>query len=199
MIGDPYATIEELEQFLGIEDDGSFGRLLDAASREVEAFAGRQFNKDDSDTPEATERRFRALDPWRLPVDDFHTLEDLEVDGYEEDQIDPRPPDGIVGGQVGWPFSDIYAVGRTFPPSRRATIEVTAHWGWASVPAGIVQSTLEVAQGLKLGVDSGVIKSEMLGDHQKTYWSPDVTGELYGFSPEFKSAAPYRRKRFGVA
>lgn len=201
-LGDSYATVSELETRLGKTDDGSFGMLLHAASRQVEAFTRRQFNKSEA----ASARRYRALDPERLPVDDFHTLYDLavETDGelWDAESYDARPWNGIVDGMEGWPFFDLFAVGRCWPLRhfRRATVYVTAQWGWAMVPAGIVQATLSYA---KLMADisgvtgTGVVRSEMIDGYSVSYAVPDLTSaeSLAALSP----ATPYRRKRFGVA
>jgi hypothetical protein len=58
-----------------------------------------------------------------------------------------RPLNGIVGGQPGWPYNQIRAVGsKCFPRcSRRAVLQVTARWGWAAVPAPVHEACLIVA------------------------------------------------------
>jgi hypothetical protein len=140
-LGDPYATPEQLAARLGTDDpgDGTFERLLDAASRAVESFTRRQFNM--ADEYDVLPRRYRALDPERVAVDDFWTLEGLvvEVNGRAWDvarYIDARPWSGVVAGQIDWPYSDLFAVNRRWPwGCRRALITVTALWGWASVPS----------------------------------------------------------------
>lgn len=201
-LGDAYATVEELEARLGKDDDGSFLMLLLAASRQVELFTRRQFNKADEDYPST--RRFRALDRERLPVDDFHTLDGLAVEiggeSWEPENIDARPWNGIVDGMDGWPFFDLFAVDRCWPIARRATVYVSAFWGWAVVPAGIVLATLNFAKLMAEmgGVSgSGVVRSEMIDGYSVSYAVPDLESaeSLTALSP----AAPYRRKRFGVA
>lgn len=205
-LGDAYATPEDLVDRTGTPDDGSYAALLDTASRMVETFTGRQFNKAaDDDYP--TERRFRALDPERLPVDDFYTLDGLSVvvDGVEwivDQDYEPRPFDGVVNGQSGWPFFDLMSVARYWPVGRRrATIEVAAHWGWASVPTAIVESTLRLARVLwdtSSSGESGRIKSETISGYSVSYQLPDLDATL-DVPPELMLAVPYRRKRFGVA
>lgn len=201
-LGDSYASVEELEGRLGKADDGSFTSLLHAASRQVEAFTRRQFNR----TDELSTRRFRAVDPERLPVDDFHTLDDLvvEVGGVvlDEDTYDARPWNGVVDGLDGWPFFDLFAVGRYWPLGRRATVSVTAQWGWAMVPTGVVEATLSVAKAMAdlTGVSgvSGVVRSEMIDGYSVSYAIPELA-VMAGTPSALASAAPYRRKRFGVA
>ncbi len=199
-LGDSYASVAELEARLGATDDGTFTALLDSASRAVETFTGRQFNKTDT----ATARRFRAVDPRRLPVDDFHTITDLAVNvngaAWDIVGVDPRPPDGVVNGQTGWPYSDLMTISRYWPNSRRATVEVTARWGWAAVPSAIKQATLDAAVALSTGAGtSGGIVQESIGDYSVTYGSASSVAGSVDAPAEMAKAVPYRRKRFGVA
>lgn len=202
-LGDPYATVAELEARLGRTDDGTFTGLLDAASRRVESFTRRQFNQ----TTVASARRFRPVDPQRLPVDDFHTTTDLAVETndtvWDPDQIDPRPWDGIVNGQEGWPFFDLFAVGRCWPWNRRAKVTVTAQWGWAEVPAAIPQATLDVAVVMSHGSDganAGPVASEAIDGYSVRYQARELANIPDAQAPpELRKAVPYRRKRFGVA
>lgn len=202
-LGDPYANIAELEVRLNKTDDGSFAALLDTASRAVEAFTGRQFNRSET----ASARRFRALDTERLPVDDFYTSTDLAVtvDGITWDlaNIDPRPWDGIVNGQSGWPFFDLFAINRTWPWwQRRPTITVTARWGWAAVPEGVKQATLDGAELMANAAVGkvGPVNFEAIEGYSVRYQSTEFgvsKGDIV--PPGMGSVTMYRRRRFGVA
>lgn len=198
MFGDPYATVQDLEARLGKLDDGTFADLLDAASRAVEDFTGRQFNKDTSQTPVATARRFVAVDPQRLPVDDFHTTTNLAISVNETawlvTDVDPRPWNGIHKGMTGWPYCDLLTVAKTWPPGRRPKVTITAHWGWAAVPEGIRQATLDVAEVISSRT-GGVIRAETMGPYSVSYSVPSGAS----IPPELSRAEPYRRVRFGVA
>jgi hypothetical protein len=207
-LGDPYATPEQLAERLDTDDpgDGTFERLLDAASRAVEAFARRQFNR--ADEYDVLPRRYRALDPERVAVDDFWTLDGLvvEVNGTSWNvarYIDARPWSGVLAGQIDWPYSDLFAVGRRWPwGGRRARITVTAQWGWASVPSGIVEATLDVAELMSLSMtnaSSDVIRSEAIGGYAISYAVPKHYTGGANVPPELAKAAPFRRKVFGVA
>lgn len=208
--GDPYATPDQLEARLGRADSDEYGenyaRILDAASRAVEAFTRRQFNRDDEgDYP--TARRFRALDPMRVAADDFYTLDGLavEVNGVTWDaaNIDARPWDGIRHGQINWPYSDLFAVNRVFPWSRRALVTVWAHWGWAEVPAAIIEATLDVAEAMASSgstAGSGPVRSETIGGYSISYATPSgLSASGMDVPQEFVKAVPFRRKIFGVA
>lgn len=171
-LGDPYITLAEIKVYLKLTDTDEYNDLLtqaiSSASREIELHTGRQFNKTDT----ATARRFPARNCYQAEVDDFYTTTGLvvEVDGagdgtystvvsssgYELD-----PPDGIMDGQIGWPFEGIDLVnGQRFPMSgtRKNPLRVTAKWGWTSVPDPIKQACYIIAaenyslKGAALGV-----------------------------------------------
>lgn len=159
-LGDSYATAAELKTRLSITVatfDTQLGEALAAASRSVEKFCERQFNK----TTTASARTYYSSSDRRADVDDFHTVTGLVVKTDEGDdgtfettwtsgdyQLEPRG--GIVGGEPGWPFYRIYAVdSRRFPIcGYRVPIEVTAQWGWNAVPASVKEATLIVAEEL---------------------------------------------------
>lgn len=194
-IGDPYATVGELSARLGSEDTVTFPDLLDVASRAVESFTGRQFNK--AATPTVSARRFRPLDPYRLPVDDFHTITGLVVDVngtvWDNATVDPQPWGGLVNGQTGWPFFNLFAKNRIWPFD--ATILVTADWGWPAVPAAVKQATLDVAAvRYNSGGSSQEVRSMAIDGFSETYV---VNGG--DVPPEMEALKPYRRKRFGIA
>lgn len=204
-IGDSYASAADLGTRLDRVDDGTFTALLDAASRAVEAFTRRQFNQETTATP----RRFRAVDCQRLPVDDFHTTEDLAIDvdgtAWEMTAVDPRPWDGIVNGQPGWPFFDLFTINRTWPFwRRRAVITVTAQWGWPAVPEAIRQTTLNVAATLATagptGSGGGPVRSEAIDGYSVSFaLATGETATVLVALSTFSLASPYARNRFGVA
>ena len=164
-LGDPYATPDDLKARFDIAtsdtvDDTRLGEALASVSREIEAYCERQFNTDAS----ATARVFRPRSSGVVVVDDFHTTTGLVVatdedgDGVYETTWDAadyqlEPLNGIVSGQSGWPFRRIVAVGsRPFRCDRRPSVQVTAEWGWAAVPAPVKEACLiSAAEMFKLG------------------------------------------------
>lgn len=207
-IGDPYATTTELAARLGRSDDGTFAALLDAASRSVELFTRRQFNKETA----ATARTFRALDSRVVYVADFYTVTDLVVetdenlDGTFEKvwtaaDFQLEPVGGIVADVPGWPFWRIRAVEDLFFPACtfRTTVRVTARWGWTAVPAGVKESTLDVAVVMSSGVGgqaSGPVRAEAIDGYSVSYQTMMMSSP--GVPPEMVKAAPYRRKFYGL-
>lgn len=155
-LGDTYANLSELKDRLdlsGDEDNDTLQGALKAASRGIEKLTGRQFN----DSGTATARVYRPDSHCRVDVDDFHTTAGLVVETDEGDsgvfgsiwtsgQYELYPLNGIVDGETGWPYSKIRAVSnRWFPCGRRATVRVTARWGWAEVPPAVKESCLVAA------------------------------------------------------
>lgn len=198
-LGASYATVLDLETRLGRSDDGTFADKLKTASQIVEAFTRRQFNKVTAPSP----RRFRAIDPRRLPVDDFYTTDGLAIDvegtAWAVTDVEPRPWDGIVNGQAGWPYFDLIAKTKTWPYKHYPVVTVTAVWGWASVPEAIVQATLDVAEVMSFGTSSGgVVRSKAIDGYSVTYSVPELSGATQA-PPELVKAAPYRKLMFGVA
>jgi hypothetical protein len=153
-IGDPYATEEDLKVRMGVPaadtgDDARFTQAVLAASRGIERVCKRQFNRADAATA-------RTLYPTRdrlVICPDFHTADGLVVqtdstgDGTFDTTIaiadlQPEPLDNVQDGIEGWPYWRIKAVGgTTFPRLTRASVRVTAQWGWAAVPADIKEAT----------------------------------------------------------
>lgn len=162
-LGDRYAELAGLKGRLGITDtnnDTQLNAALSTASRSVERFCRRQFNTDGT----ATSRTFDPLDRFLVTVDDFHTTTGLEVaidesgDGtfgttLTSSEYQLEPLNGVVEGEAGWPFWKIRLVGgalfpltHLLPISRRASVQVTAQWGWSEVPPAVKESTLIVAE-----------------------------------------------------
>lgn len=200
-LGDPYGNVADLVGRLNVEDTSGFSDLLDQASRTVEGFTRRQFNKTTTPTP----RRFRPVDWRRLPVADFHTVTGLAVsiDGAALDvaNVDPRPWNGIKNGITGWPFEDLIGVNYWWMPD--AELTVTAQWGWAAVPAAVKRATLDIAAAMyNSGGSSYPVQSVSIdgggGSYSESYQLPSA-GNGTEVPPELVPLIPYRRKRFGVA
>lgn len=148
-LGDPYVTLTQLKERVDIADtidDAQITRALASATEEINRHCGRQFN----DAESASARRFKPSTCARVLVDDFHTTTDLVVESstdgitwtaWSASDYELEPADGVVDGLPGWPFWKIVAVGsRAFTRDRRPTVRVTARWGWAAVPANVVEA-----------------------------------------------------------
>jgi hypothetical protein len=194
-LGDPYAKLSDLKGRLGVtnnEHDARFTTALMVASAGVDGFCHRQFNLAGS----ATARKYRPGAHQLCVVDDFVSISSLATDEsnvgsfgtvWSATDYELYPLNGVVDGVPGFPFWRIGATfqqGRRFPCYHRATVQVTALWGWAALPAAVPEATLIVAEEIAqlkdtpFGVggygDFGVIKvrdnpfaSRMLKQYQR--------------------------------
>jgi hypothetical protein len=155
-LGDPYATLADLKNYLSMQEDDRFDpslqQALESVSEEIEQHCNRQFNK----VTVATPREFEIENTRQVVIDDFWTITDLVVEssstGVTYDTVwsaadyELHPLNGIVSGQPGWPYNKI--VPR--PTGTRRLIKgtrlrVTAQWGWNAVPAPVKQACLIMA------------------------------------------------------
>lgn len=150
-IGDPYATIEEMKQYQKMSTinqgntsmDASITSALDAASRQVEQFCGRQFNKSELATP----RRFYVYrNRTSVAVDDFWSSDLIDIPDLDQFGYELEPFEGVVDGVPGWPYYRISINSGKFAIDGKIT--VTAKWGWAAVPSTVKQATLIIANQL---------------------------------------------------
>lgn len=158
-LGDSYASLAELKKRIGLAvgdtaDDDALTAALAVASRGIESCTHRQFN----DAGAATARLFYPDTAARTRVDDFSTTTGLVIetdtsgDGtfattWAASDYELQPLNGVADGMSGWPFWRIKAVGRYFPcRTSRASLRVTARWGWTAVPAPVKEATLILAE-----------------------------------------------------
>lgn len=150
-LGDLYVDVENLKTRLGITDFEDSERLdgaVQAASRGIEKFCGRQFN----DSEAVSARVYKPQSCDLLLVDDFSTISGLVVKSDEDNDgvfettwnasdYEVQPLNGIVDGEPGWPYWVVKAVWRRpFPMFRRATMQITARWGWTTPPAPVPEA-----------------------------------------------------------
>lgn len=157
-LGDPYATVPALRTRLGINDSNEDAQLQDAlnvSSRACERVCRRQWN----DAGSATARLYDVPSDLICIVDDFSTTTGfvLKTDGDDNGVFETtwttadyelRPLNGISEGISGWPYWSIHAIGTTlrFPNTKRASVQVTAQWGWATPPPAIKEAVLIAAE-----------------------------------------------------
>jgi hypothetical protein len=151
-LGDPYVSLPDYKEYLVGQanasltgQDDNLEDALASASREIESYCARQFNK----VTTATAREYTPDGRCWSYVDDFHTTDDLVVkldtggDGtfattLSSSDYELSPANGIVDGMVGWPYYKIRLLnGHEFPCNyggRSRVLQVTAQWGWNEVP-----------------------------------------------------------------
>lgn len=138
-------------------DDTTIDQVITEASRMIDTMCGRRFG----DAGSASARTFRPVSDRLCYVDDFHTTSGLiiKTDTGDNGTFDTtwdaadyvlEPLNGVGdNGQTGWPWYRIVAVGsRTFPFWLRPGVQITARWGWATVPADVKGATFLIANRL---------------------------------------------------
>lgn len=151
-----YLSVDQLQAAIGdttLSHLDEHARAISSASRQIDMWAGRYFYQDDA--PSA--RLLNATDRTCVCPGDFDSTTGVIVKTDDDD-------DGVYettwasnqwqaqSGSVpnmpfvrfnGWPWTTISTTTRTreFPISgRRPSIQVTATWGWATVPTAIEQA-----------------------------------------------------------
>lgn len=158
-----YCTVDQLRGRIGADDVTEDGRLADAvvaASQYVNDLCGRRFWQDDLPV---TARTFVPVDRYWLDLGgwDISTATGLLVstdttdDGVYETSLtvgthfQTEPLSGYSPSGEAWPITRLRVItagGEYFPCSRgRPTIQITARWGWPSVPAPVTQACLALA------------------------------------------------------
>lgn len=163
-IGDSYITLAELKSYLKITDtvdDAELQIALDSASRGIEDHCLRQFN----DAGVVSARSYRPENNCLVIVDDFSTATGLIVKTDEDDDgvyeltwatsdFEILPMNGVVKGRPGHPYWQIRVtlMSRYFPTwLRHSAVQVTARWGYATVPLPVKQACLILAaEGFKM-------------------------------------------------
>ncbi len=161
-LGDPYASLTDIKNYLKLNladttRDANLSAALASASGDIEKHCHRQFNLDTT----VTARVFEPESPTLCRVDDFGTLTGLIVqvdtagNGTFSQTLNAStnyevfPLNGISDGTPGWPYNRIHTVGSgwfaRYLYMRAGTVQVTAKYGWPSVPAPIKQACLIIA------------------------------------------------------
>lgn len=157
-LGDPYVELARLKDYLKfkpekIEQDENIQDAINSASGEIEKHCNRQFNR----TETATARVFQPSDAYTVAVDDFWSTTGLvvEVDTMDDgtfstvvpaSDYEVYPYNGVVDGQVGWPYYELQFVNELpIYTRRKATVRVTAKWGWSEVPEPVRQAAVIIA------------------------------------------------------
>lgn len=148
-----YATLAEVKSYLGISDsldDTLLENMTEAASRTIDRIANRRFYLDTN----ASARQYRVTNPLALFVDDIGSVTGLVVktdpDGNGTYQTTltlntDYTLDPLNASAVGRPWTQITRLGYEefpIPLNYRPGVEVTARWGWPTVPDDINQACL---------------------------------------------------------
>lgn len=156
-LGDPYITVAELKTYLGISDvvdDIRLGDAVNAASRQIEHFCCRQFNDEGS----TSARVFRSDTGGLVRIADFSTVTGLVVKTGQTGAyattitidvdfiVEPLNSRGneIPFASTAGAFWRLRSLRNTIFPTvlygADPNVEVTARWGWSSIPEEVTQA-----------------------------------------------------------
>ncbi len=202
-----YTSLDEIRDQIG--DAGSradgdlISKAINAASRAIDKYCGRRFWQD----AEVTTRNYPIDDPTVAWVDDISTTTGLVVKtdptfdgsfgttwGASDYQLEPLNVDVAAAADTGDPYAQwrISAVGRyAFPiHARRATLRVTARFGWSAIPDDVNEAAIIKTVRLFRRKDApfGVAGFGEFGVVRINQGDPDILDML----------RPYRRQSLGA-
>ncbi len=149
-----YAGVSDLTAYTRIpdtDDDVQIALALSAASRAIDRACNRQFGV--VAAPEAryyTPRWDKLRQRWTVPIDDLMTtvglvvMADLDDSGVYDFLIDDyalKPVNAQVQSEP-WTMLVVLPSSSVFPSADEDSVEVTASFGWTTVPTAIEQATL---------------------------------------------------------
>ena len=198
-----YATLNEAKGFLSISDnvdDTLLENMIESASRSIDRIANRRFYLDST----ASARQYRVSSPVILYTDDIGTTSGLIVqtdddgDGVFETTLTLNTDyimDPLTALSLGRPFTQITIVStsNTFPifpglfqNGLRPGVQVTARFGWPSVPDDINQACLILTADLYKRKDSpgGILGLGDLGAIRMSPLGRDVTQIVRAYRKE---------------
>lgn len=193
-----YITLKALKNYLKIDDsveDQLLEQIIESASRTIDRIANRRFYLDSV----ATARQYRQNNQLVLSVDDIGSLTGLVV------KTDPDSTgtyqttltlnqdyilDPVNAPNKGRPWTMVTIVGSngfSLPVNARPQVEVTAKWGWPSVPDDIEQATYILSSDLYKRKDSigGVLGLSELGAIRMSPIGRDVANMVRAYRKEF--------------
>jgi hypothetical protein len=172
-----YVEVTELAEFVHIDDDVDDDQLalaVTTSSRAVDRHCRRQFGLVDAPVVRTYSPRYSCSRGWLLDIDDLMTTTDLLVDGVAPATPVLYPRNAAADGK---PWT---ALALSSTPS--GDVEVTARWGWSTVPDAVKEATLLQASRLfaRRGAPFGVAGSPDTGSEIRLLAKvdPDVAVSL---------------------
>jgi hypothetical protein len=193
-----YITLAGLKNYLKIDDsveDTLLEQIIESASRSIDRIANRRFYLDGT----ATARTYRPVGNMRVIIDDIGTTSGLILKTdpnssgvyqttftLNQDYI-VEPTNALAKGR---PINYLTIVGGTamsLPVNYWPQVEVTARWGWPSVPDDIEQATYILSADLYKRKDSigGVLGLSELGAIRMSPLGRDITSMVRAYRREF--------------
>lgn len=198
-----YTTLNAMKTFLSIADntdDTLLEGMIEAASRSIDRIANRRFYLDAN----ASARQYRAYNEVFAYVDDIGTTSGLLValdedgDGVFETSLTLNTDfllDPLTASSLGRPFTQLTIVNTSyswpvfpgiFSNGLRPGVQVTARWGWPSVPDDIETACQILTADLYKRKDSpgGILGLGDLGAIRMSPLGRDVTAMVRAYKKE---------------
>lgn len=149
-----YATTAELRSYITRSsvtvDDTELALAVTAASRVVDEYCGRQFGSTSLEARVYTAEWDRRRRRWLIDTDDFQTAVGLSI---MVDDDDDETFDKEIDEYRLWPFNAVDVArpwtriivdpdSSNFPTCAEGAVQVTATYGWTSVPTPVKTATL---------------------------------------------------------
>lgn len=134
-----YATVQELRDYkriLDADDDAQLALALTAASRAVDRATNRQFGLTAPQTRTYAADYDARCGAWTVQIDDVMSTPTVESDGTAITEFTLTPRNADANGR---PWTALSLVGA---PTDRDAVDVTATFGWLTVPDTIKAATL---------------------------------------------------------
>lgn len=193
-----YITLAGLKTYLKIDDsveDSLLEQIIESASRSIDRIANRRFYLDST----ATARTYRPIGNLRVIVDDIGTTSgiilktDPDANGVYQTTFSlnsdyiVEPTNALAKGR---PITYLTIVGPTalsLPVNYWPQVEVTARWGWPTVPDDIEQATYILSADLYKRKDSigGVLGLSELGAIRMSPLGRDIAAIVKAYRREF--------------
>lgn len=198
-----YTTLNAMKSYLSISDDTDdtiLETMVESASRSIDRIANRRFYLDAN----ATSRQYRAYNDVFAYVDDIGTTSSLVVamdedgDGIFETTLTLNTDyilDPLTAPSLSRPYTQLTMVNTTytwpifpglFSNGLRPGVQVTARWGWPSVPDDIEMACQILTADLYKRKDSpgGVLGLGDLGAIRMSPLGRDVTAMVRAYKKE---------------
>lgn len=191
-------SVADAREFDGIESsatDTQIQRAVDTATQRVRSHCGRSFDTAATVSPR-TFRMASYTGSLMLPLgSEIATTTGLIVGSDENDdgtyettwlstEFQLAPTGGIgPDGQPGWPYTEIAPIDRWWPTRStydRPLVQITARWGWLTVPEPAKLACLFLARELLPNITLG-------------YSGFSGVGQITDGSPAADLLMPYRR------
>jgi hypothetical protein len=198
-----YATLTQIKNYMSISDNTDndlLEDLIESASRSIDRMANRRFYLDAT----ASARLYRAYSDIFVYVDDIGTTSNLSValdingNGTYTKTLTLNQDyilDPLTAASLGRPFTQLTMVSNTetwpiFPGltqnGLRPGVQVTARWGWPSVPDDINMACLILTADLYKRKDApgGILGLGDLGVVRMSPIGRDVTAMVRAYKKE---------------